>query len=67
MADFEIAPFLDAGRVFNTFNDLQLFSNFEVTPGVGFRGLIRPNVVGRVDYGWSNEGGAVFAGLDYPF
>ncbi len=67
VADFEIAPFLDAGRVFNTFNDLQLFSNFEVTPGVGLRGLIRPNVVGRVDYGWSNEGGAVFAGLDYPF
>ena len=28
---------------------------------------LAPNVVGRVDYGYSKEGGAVFAGLDYPF
>ncbi len=67
MADFEVAPFVDVGRVFNTFKDLQLFSNFEVTPGVGVRGLVRPSLVGRVDYGYSSEGGAVFAGLDYPF
>lgn len=66
-ADFELAPFVDMGRVFNTFKDLQLFDGFQVTPGIGFRGLIRPNVVGRVDYGYSKEGGAVFAGLDYPF
>ena len=67
IADFEIAPFLDTGRVFNTFDDMQLFDNFELTPGVGFRGLVRPNLVGRVDYGYSDEGGAVYAGLDYPF
>ncbi len=66
-ADFEIAPFVDVGRVFNTFEDLQLFRDIEVTPGIGFRGIVRPNVVGRVDYGYSDEGGAVFAGLDYPF
>ncbi len=66
-ADFEFAPFVDIGRVFNTFKDLQLFDSFEVTPGVGFRGLVRPNVVGRVDVGVSREGTAVFAGLDYPF
>jgi hypothetical protein len=34
---------------------------------VGFRGIIRPGTVGRIDYGYSREGGAVFAGLDYPF
>ncbi len=67
VADFEVAPFVDMGRVFNTFPDLQLFDNFQVTPGVGFRGLVRPNIVGRVDYGYSREGGAVFAGLDFPF
>lgn len=66
-ADFELAPFVDIGRVFNTFNDLQLFDSFQVTPGIGFRGIVRPNVVGRVDVGLSKEGGAVFAGLDYPF
>ena len=66
-ADFELAPFVDMGRVFNTFEDIQFFKNFEVTPGLGFRGIMRPNVVGRIDYGYSDEGGAVFAGLDFPF
>ncbi|MBI4400719.1 MAG: BamA/TamA family outer membrane protein, partial [Nitrospirae bacterium] len=66
VADFEIAPFVDMGKVFNTFRKHQ-FRDYEVTPGMGFRGIIRPNVVGRVDYGYSKEGGAVFAGLDFPF
>ena len=66
MAEFEIAPFVDIGKVFNTFNNRQLV-DYKVTPGIGFRGLVRPGVVGRVDYGYSDEGGAVFAGLDYPF
>jgi len=66
MAEFEIAPFVDMGKVFNTFQRDQL-KGFEVTPGIGFRGIIRPGVLGRVDYGFSKEGGAVFAGLDYPF
>jgi hypothetical protein len=24
-------------------------------------------VVGRIDYGFSREGGAIFAGLDFPY
>jgi len=66
MADFEIAPFLDTGQVFNNFKDVS-FKDYRMTPGIGFRGIIRPNVVGRVDYGYSQEGGAVFAGLDFPY
>jgi outer membrane protein assembly factor BamA len=66
MADFEIAPFLDTGQVFNSFKDVS-FRDYRLTPGVGFRGIVRPNVVGRVDYGYSHEGGAVFAGLDFPY
>lgn len=66
VADFEVAPFVDMGKVFNTFTKRQL-QDYQVTPGLGFRGIIRPNVVGRVDYGYSAEGGAVFAGLDFPF
>ncbi len=66
IADFEIAPFVDMGKVSNTFRKRQL-RDYVVTPGIGFRGIIRPNVVGRVDYGYSREGGAVFAGLDFPF
>lgn len=65
-AEFEVAPFVDMGKVFDTFQKRQ-FRDYEITPGIGFRGIVRPNVVGRVDYGYSSEGGAVFAGLDFPF
>ncbi len=65
-ADFEIAPFLDTGQTFNDFKNVS-FKDYRMTPGVGFRGIVRPNVVGRVDYGYSREGGAVFAGLDFPY
>ena len=65
-ADFEIAPFLDTGQVFNDYRDVT-FTNYRMTPGIGFRGIVRPNVVGRVDYGYSREGGAIFAGLDFPY
>lgn len=65
-ADFEIAPFLDTGQVFNSYEDLS-FKDYRMTPGLGFRGIVRPNVVGRVDYGYSREGGAIFAGLDFPY
>jgi outer membrane protein assembly factor BamA len=65
-ADFEMAPFLDTGQVFNSFKDIN-FKDYRMTPGVGFRGIVKPNVVGRVDYGYSKEGGAVFAGLDFPY
>lgn len=66
MADFEVAPFLDTGQVFGDFKDVS-FKDYRLTPGLGFRGIVRPNVVGRVDYGYSREGGAVFAGLDFPY
>jgi hemolysin activation/secretion protein len=65
-AEFEVAPFVDMGKVFNTFRKRQ-FRDYEVTPGIGFRTIVRPSVVGRIDYGYSDEGGAVFAGLDFPF
>jgi outer membrane protein assembly factor BamA len=66
MADFELAPFLDTGQVFNSFKNVS-FKDYRITPGIGFRGIIRPNVVGRIDYGFSKEGGAIFAGLDFPY
>jgi outer membrane protein assembly factor BamA len=62
----EIAPFVDVGKVFTSVN--QLFSGgIETTPGVGFRAINAPNVVGHIDLGWSREGPAIFVGLDYPF
>ncbi|MDH4329869.1 MAG: outer membrane protein assembly factor [Nitrospira sp.] len=66
MADFEITPFIDTGQVFNSFKNVG-FRDYRITPGIGFRGIVRPNVVGRIDYGFSREGGAIFAGLDFPY
>jgi outer membrane protein assembly factor BamA len=66
VADFEVAPFLDTGQVFNSFKNVS-FKDYRMTPGMGFRGIIRPNVVGRIDYGYSKEGGAIFAGLNFPY
>jgi hypothetical protein len=40
---------------------------FEYNPGVGFRAIVRPNIVGRVDIGVGRNGPAVFVGLGYPF
>ena len=65
-AELEVVPFVDMGKVFSTFHN-RLLHDYQVTPGIGFRVIVRPNVIGRVDYGYSREGGAVFAGLDYPF
>ncbi|HEX6948987.1 MAG TPA: BamA/TamA family outer membrane protein [Nitrospira sp.] len=65
-ADFEMATFLDTGQVFNSYKDVS-FKDYRMTPGIGFRGIVRPNVVGRIDYGFSKEGGAIFAGLDFPY
>ncbi|THJ20124.1 MAG: hypothetical protein CAF44_013020 [Nitrospira sp. CG24D] len=66
MADFELAPFLDTGQVFGNFKDVSV-KDYRMTPGLGIRGIVRPNVVGRLDYGFSREGGAIFAGLDFPY
>jgi hemolysin activation/secretion protein len=65
-AEFEIAPFVDMGKVFNSFDQL-IDTRFEVTPGLGFRGLAPPSVVGHVEFAFSREGPAIYVGLDYPF
>jgi outer membrane protein assembly factor BamA len=66
IAEVETAPFLDVGKVMSTFG-YRLLSNYEFNPGIGFRAIARPNVVGRVDVATSKDGHAVFAGLDFPF
>ncbi len=65
-ADFEAAPFVDVGKVFNTVDQF-VDRGFEVTPGIGFRGIAPPSVVGHIEVGVSREGPAIFVGLDYPF
>jgi outer membrane protein assembly factor BamA len=64
--DWELAPFIDLGVVAQDLLDVDV-RNFVVNPGIGFRAVVRPNVVGRVDIGFGKEGPAVFATLGYPF
>ena len=64
--DWEIAPFLDLGTVATDLLDVAP-KNFVVNPGIGFRAIVRPNVVARVDIGFGKEGPAIFATLGYPF
>jgi outer membrane protein assembly factor BamA len=65
-AEFEVAPFVDVGKVFNS-REQFVDNRFEVTPGVGFRGLAPPSVVGHIEIAYSREGPAIYVGLDYPF
>lgn len=65
-ADWECAPFIDVGGVTRSLTDLT-WSDLEVNPGIGFRAVVRPNIVGRLDIGVSREGPAFFVGLGYPF
>jgi len=64
--DIEMAPFVDLGRVFSRTSTLP-FEQLHHVVGVGFRGIARPFVVGKVDVGYGNEGVAIFTGLNYPF
>lgn len=65
----EVAPFLDIGRVGqSTVRAEDLFTeNLQFNPGVGFRLLVKPTIVGRADVAYGRDGANVFVGLDYPF
>jgi outer membrane protein assembly factor BamA len=65
--EFNVAPFLDIGRVGRTFSYNGTIKNVQFNPGVGFRFLARPNIASRVDVGYGKDGANVFVGLDYPF
>jgi len=64
--DWELTPFVDFGSVMKSLDTAQS-SDFEFNPGVGFRAVVRPNIVGRVDLGIGKDGPSVFVGLGYPF
>ncbi|MEP6891279.1 MAG: hypothetical protein ABI955_11370, partial [Nitrospirota bacterium] len=59
-------PFLDIGRVMSGLSTRD-FKDFQVNPGIGFRILAKPHVVGRFDVAYGRDGSNFFVGLDYPF
>jgi outer membrane protein assembly factor BamA len=66
LTEFEVAPFVDVGQVFASSHTVPV-DDLHLVGGVGFRGVVRPQVVGFVDVGYGSDGAAVFTGLDYPF
>jgi len=66
ISHWEIAPFFDVGKVFPTIGKFN-FRDLKPVGGLGLRATVRPQVVGHVDFGFGQEGSAVFMGLDYPF
>lgn len=66
VSHWEIAPFFEFGKVFPTIGKFN-FRSLKPVGGLGLRASVRPQVVGHVDFGFGQEGTAVFMGLDYPF
>lgn len=67
-SQWQIAPFIGVGEVFRDATQVMQAGNYAINPGVGFRALVKPNVVGRVDIGYSTEAGAVtYVGIGFPF
>lgn len=64
--DFQLAPFVDVGRVFAR-PSTNFLSHLHSVAGLGIRGIAPPFIVGYVDVGYGGEGPAVFTGINYPF
>jgi outer membrane protein assembly factor BamA len=64
--DLELSPFLEAGQVFRRVTESPV-NDLHWVYGIGFRGVVRPQIVGFVDVGRGSEGISVFTGVDYPF
>jgi hypothetical protein len=62
----ELAPFVEAGRVFHKMSEDPV-TDLHPVGGIGFRAIAEPFVVGYVDIGFGGEGAAVFSGINYPF
>lgn len=64
--DLELAPFIDAGRVFSELGTSP-FTQLHHVLGFGARGIARPFIVAYVDIGYGTEGTAAFSGINYIF
>jgi outer membrane protein assembly factor BamA len=64
--EFEVAPFVETGQVFHEFTSSPV-GDLHWVGGIGFRAVVRPQVVGFVDLGEGSEGLKVFSGIEYPF
>jgi hypothetical protein len=69
--EVQVAPFFDLGKVYDSSDDLfgrGIWDNFHYSGGIGFRGVVKPSFVGRLDIAMGGrEGVGVTVGLDYPY
>ena len=65
-AEFEVTPFVESGQVFHRLDESPL-KDLHWLAGLGFRSVVRPQIVGYVDVGRGSEGVAIFTGINYPF
>ncbi len=65
LAEFQLAGFYEQGTVSPDLGD-NFWNNFKESYGFGLR-IITGSAVGRLDFGFSSEGGATTAYWDYPF
>lgn len=66
LAEVELAPFVEAGQVFEDIEDSP-YDDLHWVYGLGFRGIVPPEILAFVDLGLGSEGLSVFTGIDYPF
>ena len=64
--ELEVAPFFETGQVFDGVTSSPI-DDLHVASGMGFRVVLRPQIVAFVDVGFGYEGSAVFSGVNYPF
>jgi Omp85 superfamily domain len=64
--NLELAPFLDAGKVFADMGASPL-THLHTAPGFGVRGVASPFIVGYVDVGFGHGQPVFFSGINYPF
>jgi outer membrane protein assembly factor BamA len=68
--EVQVAPFFDFGKVLDSMDDLVgsgALKNWHYSYGIGFRGVVPPSFVGRLDVAYGPEGLGITIGLGYPF
>jgi len=68
--DVQVAPFFDVGKVYDSLEDLVGrggSTGYRYSYGIGFRGVVAPHFVGRLDIGEGPSGIGVTVTIDYPF
>jgi len=68
--EVQIAPFVDLGEALRHTQDVarpNVDRRVHWSAGSGFRAVVQPYIVGRMDIGFGSEGVGITVGLDYPF